>query len=294
MPDPITAAVVGTVGTQVVGSYLSRKDRKRERQANAAATSAAQSQQQIAEERYQHWKDNFQQLEVDLAKEVQGGPDYASREATAVADYSQSANLARQSEQRRQRSYGIDPSSGRALQRMRQSAIQESAGRAGIINRTRVDERDRHFAKKQSVANMGRDIPGQAVNAYGQAGQAQRAMSAIYQQRAANTQQMVGNISGMMDWSKMLSGGSLKSLGGGGGGGGSWNQNPGQYGQSAPGFADGGEVNGPGGPMDDSIPINVSDGEYVIPERVVRAKGTEFFDKLLASVDEQGGSTNGV
>ena len=35
----------------------------------------------------------------------------------------------------------------------------------------------------------------------------------------------------------------------------------------------------------DDIPIRVSGGEYVIPKHVVMAKGTEFFDKLLAKYD---------
>lgn len=41
------------------------------------------------------------------------------------------------------------------------------------------------------------------------------------------------------------------------------------------------QVEGPGGPMDDEIPAMLSDGEYVIPSDVVRAKGEEFFDRLL-------------
>lgn len=44
-----------------------------------------------------------------------------------------------------------------------------------------------------------------------------------------------------------------------------------------------GEVEGPGdgSGIDDQIPAMLSDGEYVIPADVVRAKGEEFFDKLL-------------
>jgi len=48
-----------------------------------------------------------------------------------------------------------------------------------------------------------------------------------------------------------------------------------------------------GGPLpeessnaDGTIPINAHEGEYVIPKHVVRAKGTEFFDKLLEQYDE--------
>ena len=50
-----------------------------------------------------------------------------------------------------------------------------------------------------------------------------------------------------------------------------------------------------GGPLpekstnpDGSIPINAHEGEYVIPKHVVRAKGTEFFDKLLAQYSDNG------
>jgi len=39
-------------------------------------------------------------------------------------------------------------------------------------------------------------------------------------------------------------------------------------------------VRGPGGPVDDKIPAMLSNGEYVVPADVVRAKGLEFFEKL--------------
>lgn len=50
-----------------------------------------------------------------------------------------------------------------------------------------------------------------------------------------------------------------------------------------------------GGPLpkdspnpDGSIPINAHEGEYVIPAEVVRAKGTDFFDKMIQSYREKG------
>lgn len=45
--------------------------------------------------------------------------------------------------------------------------------------------------------------------------------------------------------------------------------------------AKGGKVVGPGTGTSDSIPIRVSAGEYVIPAKVVQAKGKDFFDSLL-------------
>ena len=45
--------------------------------------------------------------------------------------------------------------------------------------------------------------------------------------------------------------------------------------------AQGGKVVGPGTGTSDSIPIRVSAGEYVIPAKIVQAKGKDFFDSLL-------------
>ena len=44
----------------------------------------------------------------------------------------------------------------------------------------------------------------------------------------------------------------------------------------------GGYAVGPGTGTSDSIPIRVSAGEYIVPEHIVREKGKEFFDNMLA------------
>jgi hypothetical protein len=48
-------------------------------------------------------------------------------------------------------------------------------------------------------------------------------------------------------------------------------------------FTEDGAVNGPGdgSGIDDRVPAQLSEGEFVIPADVVRAKGEEFFEKLL-------------
>lgn len=285
---PVAAAVAGPVVAAGVGHVLSRGDRRAARRANNAATASANQQMDIAKQRFQFWKDNYRGIEEKLAADVSGTPDYASREATAVADYSQAAKLARESEARRQRSYGVDPSSGRSLERSRKNAIGEAAGRADIINRTRIDERDRFFDKQMRVANLGRGIPSESVNALASGGALSRQMGGVYQNRAAGTQALVGNILGGVDWGK--------AFGGGGGSGtpitgGNYalpnTQQP--LGSPTLGFSHGGEVRGPGGPMDDAVPANLSDGEFVIPAHVVRAKGTEFFEKLIESASQEGG-----
>jgi len=67
-------------------------------------------------------------------------------------------------------------------------------------------------------------------------------------------------------------------------------------GQQMGSFAQGGVIRGPGTGTSDSIPavsntgqpIRVSNGEFIIPEHVVRAKGTEFFEKLIGGYDASG------
>ena len=51
--------------------------------------------------------------------------------------------------------------------------------------------------------------------------------------------------------------------------------------QPIPAMKMGGPLPSKSGSPDGSIPIKAHEGEYVIPAKVVRAKGTEFFDKLL-------------
>jgi len=59
------------------------------------------------------------------------------------------------------------------------------------------------------------------------------------------------------------------------------NMRDGGYVRPGSNASDGGPVTGPGTTRSDSIPINVSAGEYVIPAHVVQMKGREFFDKML-------------
>ncbi len=47
------------------------------------------------------------------------------------------------------------------------------------------------------------------------------------------------------------------------------------------GFKHGGKVRGPGGPTDDKIPANLSDGEYVLPADTTAAVGVANLDKLV-------------
>jgi hypothetical protein len=57
---------------------------------------------------------------------------------------------------------------------------------------------------------------------------------------------------------------------------------------SMPSMAVGGPLPAKSPRADGSIPIRAHEGEYVIPAHIVRAKGTEFFDKMLQTYNEDG------
>lgn len=66
-------------------------------------------------------------------------------------------------------------------------------------------------------------------------------------------------------------------------------------------FAQGGVIRGPGTGTSDSIPaqtntgepIRVSNGEFIVPAHVVKAKGTEFFEKLISGYGPDGATSTG-
>lgn len=60
------------------------------------------------------------------------------------------------------------------------------------------------------------------------------------------------------------------------------------------GMKNGGVVDGKGTGISDSIPAMLSDGEYVIPADVVKAKGVEFFDRLREKYHTPAAQQRGV
>jgi len=51
-------------------------------------------------------------------------------------------------------------------------------------------------------------------------------------------------------------------------------------------FAEGGEVEGPGGPKDDMVPAMLSDGEFIMPAEAVEFFGTDRLQKMIAKAKE--------
>ena len=60
--------------------------------------------------------------------------------------------------------------------------------------------------------------------------------------------------------------------------------------QNGGNFSSGGEVTSGTGPTSDDVSIRVSKGEFVVPADVVKAKGTDFFEKLVNPKGVKGGA----
>jgi hypothetical protein len=246
----------------------------------------------------------FRPLEDAFVQEAQeyDTPERRAQErARATADVSTQFDAQRRNALQRLEGYGVDPSQTRnaALDvGVRTAQAAATAGAATQADR-RVEDVGR--ALRSDAINLGR---GALSNAAGFYGQAVGAGSAA-QGNALNTtgagagaiQSSLGfsnaALSGYGQAGNMMNTGFQNQMS-------NWNAGQQQIagmmqgigGIVGMGLADGGEVYegeaevvetgmGDGSGIDDSVPAMLSDGEYVIPADVVRAKGEEFFDKLI-------------
>jgi hypothetical protein len=237
----------------------------------------------------------------------------AEEQGRAVADVSAQFDAQRRNALQRLEGYGVDPSQTRnaALDvgvRTQQAAAQAQAStNAG----RRVEDTGR--ALRADVINIGRGMPSQVAQSYGQS-------VAAGQAGVGGANQTFGTSAGAMGTPGQWMGGALQGYGQGANimSQGYQNQmagyNAGQAGMSnmmggiggiagmAMGIKDGGKIakemsagmgipfdgagpvaQGPtdGSGVDDQVPAQLSVGEFVIPADVVQKKGVEFFEKLL-------------
>jgi hypothetical protein len=265
----------------------------------------------------------YQPLEDNLIKDFQ---EYGSEErlgrnrGRAMADVASSFDAQRRNALQRLESFGVDPSQTRnAALDVAMRTQQGAAMAAAATNSTRIDE-DKARALRADAINIGRGMPSQVAQSYGQSVAAgsqamgganstfgtsagamgnptswggmgmqgmqgaggmmtqgfNNQMTAYNAQQAANASMMSG-IGSAVGMGAMLADG----------------RTPGEAIPTTPGHIAGGPGDGSG--IDDRVPATIvnpqtgaqvadarlSTDEYVIPADVVRAKGVEFFDKLL-------------
>lgn len=276
-------------------------------------------QNAFADEQNAYYKETFQPVEKKMAEEAMtydSDSNVKKRMGIAAASVNQQYSNAEQANARSLARYGMSPnSSAFALTNaklMRDKALTAAGAQTGAA----FDTQDKAIALRAGVSNFGRNMPNTAASYYSGAtasGGAAMNTSTQAMQNVANNANVMGtgfntSINGMnsagglaaTDYNARMSqynanNAGITDLVGMGITAGMGAMMPGAAGGWAGAasalagrrLADGGhvkhsdgKVSGPGGPVDDKIPAMLSDGEYVIPADVVKAKGLEFFDKL--------------
>lgn len=276
--------------------------------------SGIKQQQDIASDQYDFYKTNYRPLEEQSIKDAMGydSTDNVNRRmGIAAANVNQQYSNAASQQARNLSRYGINPNSSAFAQANAQLTNQEALASAGAQTGAAFDTMDRGIALRAGAAAAGRGMPNAAAQTMGMAGssagqagnisaqgmgvmaQGAGIMNQGYNTGIAGNQSagnlMLGDFNGRMagySADQAAIGGLFQGLGSFAGLTGGFglfprkNADGGYIEAHSARMAEGGSVRGPGGPVDDKIPALLSNGEYVVPADVVKAKGIEFFDKL--------------
>lgn len=244
--------------------------------------------------------------------------------AKATADVTQAFDASRQNALQRLEGYGIDPSESRSQALDIGVRTAQAAQTAGAATRSDLGVEERGRQMRGQAIQLGRGLPQQVGAGFaGAVGAGQAAIGGANQttatsSNAANASSVWGNqaIQGYGQGANILNmgygnemsqynagvnqtAGMLQGIGNmagmamaikdGGYISGDMAINPNGGTDIEGTFSEVGDVDtgrGDGSGRDDNVPALLSDGEYVIPADVVRAKGEEFFDKLLETYHE--------
>ena len=284
---------------------------------------AQRDQQEWAKKDRARYEGVYQPLEDNLIKDFQ---EYGSEErlgrnrGRAMADVASSFDAQRRNALQRLEGFGVDPSQTRnAALDVAMRTQQGAAMAAAATNSTRIDE-DKSRALRADAINIGRGMPSQVAQSYGQSvaagsqamgganstfgtsagamgnptawgqmgqsgytGAGNMQSQGFQNQMTAYNAQQAANSSVMSGIGSAVGMAAMLADGG----------KPGQAIPTTPGYIASGPGDGSG--IDDQMPMaivnpktgrieqqaRVSPEEYIIPADVVRKKGVEFFDKLL-------------
>ena len=238
----------------------------------------------------ERYEELYQPIEEQYLEDVQGWDTEGRRtseSARAQTEVASQMEAGRTNALRRLESYGVDPSQTRNSALDSGIRMEEAKQKAMAGNAARSDVEKTGMALKEGTIGKGRGLNDQANRNFQTAtGTAGSGAGGIPTYGADQTNMWGQGNTTLGNWGDAASGaGSIAQAG--------QNNRTDAFGNllgagatlgAAMLMADGGEVEGPGGPKDDAIDAKLSDGEFVIPEEVVRRKGTEFFDKLIEKV----------
>lgn len=277
-----------------------------------------------AQQDRQRYEDIYQPLEDNLVQEFQSydTPERRDLEAgRAVADVTTAFDAQRRNHLQRLESFGVDPSQTRNAALDIGVRTQQAAAQAGAASGARRNVENTGRALRAEALNIGKGYPSNVAGSYGQSLQAGNSMVGNANQ---TTQTSAGALQGANSYLNTAIGGygsganivnsgyqnqlaqfganqdaTIGMLGAGAGIAGMFLKDGGPARRALP-YNRGGSVEGPsdGSGIDDQVPAMLSADEYVIPADVVRAKGEEFFDKLVERYhtpanQQDGGMANG-
>jgi len=258
------------------------------------------TQKNIAQSEYKRYQDTYAPIEDRIAREAQAFDTEAERERLAGLAGSDIAGAYKGTAQmglRSQGRFGLRPNANALAAIDSQLRAQQAGQMAGAMTNARYAARDTGTQRLMNAVSVGKGLPGTASTAatgatggYSNAANMQFGANNSYNQGASNALN--------------FSNSGVNALGSAGGQFGAIsNYNLKSYdiqsqqmaamlnaGGAYMGMkkADGGPIQdpkgllrGPGTETSDSIPAMLSKGEYVVPADVVKAKGIEFFNKLL-------------
>lgn len=274
--------------------------------ASAGQEAASQAQADIARKEWKFYEEEYQPLERELIEETRetGTAEDQERFAgEAQADVTQSYDRARRESEGRMRAAGFTEADPRFSSAQQTFGASEAMTRAGATTAARRGRKDLRFDRLYGMAGLGRGLVTGAQSGFSQAGAGFGRAAAEQEGRA---RRRAGDIAyateplvqaGQKWWDNRntpapKSGVNTGGMGGGGGssylGGGAYdwsNYADGglthrRWPMADGGVAENGEIQGPGTETSDDVPINASDGEYIINADAVKRVGTDVLDAI--------------
>lgn len=156
-------------------------------------------QMEQGKEYYDYLKDTYRPVEKGIVADALAFDTdaYRNQLATkAAADAGLAFNQTRKANERAMASMGVNPNSGKFQGMGSQSALMQSANRAGAMTGARERAQHTGYARKLDAAGLGRNLSGASTAAYGSAANAGNSAGANYQSAGLNHLQGMGQAAG--------------------------------------------------------------------------------------------------
>lgn len=166
-------------------------------------TEAQRAQSEVAQRQWQLYKTDLQQYEdifMDKVDELNNGSEYDKLAGTAALGTAQSFGSARQGLADNLAASGVDPTSGRYQEAMKDLETDQALSQTDTTNRAQSSQQDKYVAGLQDVASIGQGQKAEALQGYSDLASSSLNKAAVNAQTAlANkgaTQGAVGAVAG--------------------------------------------------------------------------------------------------